>query len=190
MVSYLAAVLVAVSSLTTSAVSTGPDAVQWQADYGKALAATRQDDRPLLVVLDVPGDPKAAVETHQFEIDGEQGKLLEAYQLCHVDVSTKYGKKVAEAFRAKQFPFTAIIDKTGSIVLTKKAGQVSSDQWQETLAKYQKGEQTTKTHATSFYRGGSENSSVVSPSGCKSCQLQAARLAKQAEQEEKAEQQE
>lgn len=184
MVSSFAAVFVAVSSLAASAVSTGSDAVQWQADYGKALAATRQDDRPLLVVLDIPGDPKAEVETEHFEIEGKQGKLLEAYQLCHVDVSTKYGKKVAEAFRAKKFPFTAIIDKTGSVVLVKKSGQISSDQWQETLAKYQKGEQTTKTHATSFYRADSENRSVVSPSGCKSCQLRAARQAQQTKQEE------
>ena len=110
--------------------------------------------------------------------------MLEAYQLCHVDVSTKYGKKVAEAFRAKKFPFTVIIDKTGSVVLVKKSGQISSDQWQETLAKYQKGEQTTKTHATSFYRAGSENSSVVSPSDCKPCQLRAARQAQQSEQKE------
>ncbi len=178
MVSSFAAVVVAVS-----AVSSGAHTVQWQADYGKALAATRQDDRPLLVVLDIPGDPKAAVETEHFEIEGKQGKLLGAYQLCHVDVSTKYGKKVAEAFRAKQFPFTAIIDKTGSIVLVKKAGQISSDQWQETLAKYQKGEQTTKTHSTSFYRGGSATSKVESPSGCKSCQLKAAKQEEKAEKE-------
>ena len=179
MVSFFAAVVVAVS-----AVASGAHTVQWQADYGKALAATRQDDRPLLVVLDIPGDPKTAVETEHLEIEGKQGKLLGAYQLCHVDVSTKYGKKVAEAFRAKQFPFTAIIDKTGSVVLAKKSGQVSSDQWQETLAKYQKGEQTTKTRSTSFYRGGSANSSVVSPSDCKPCQLRAARQAQQSEQKE------
>lgn len=185
MISLFTATLIAVSSLAASAVSTGVDAVQWQADYAKALAATRQDDRPLLVVLDVPSDPKAAVEAEQFEIEGEQGKLLESYQLCHVDVSTKYGKKVADAFRAKQFPFTAIIDKTGSVVLLKKSGQISNDEWQETLAKYQKGEQTTKSHTT-FYRGGSEQSKTITPSGCTSCQLQAARLAKQAEQKKNA----
>ena len=187
MISTLTAALITFGSLTASAVSTGADAVQWQADYGKALAATRQDDRPLLVVLDVPSDPKSAVETEQFEFEGEQGKLLESYQLCHVDVSTKYGKKVADAFRAKQFPFTAIIDKTGSVVLLKKAGQISDDEWQETLAKYQKGEQSTKTYTTSFYRGGSDETKAITPSGCTSCQLKAARLAKQAEQEEKTE---
>ncbi len=188
MVSTLTAALIALSSLTASAVSTGADAVQWQADYGKALAATRQDDRPLLVVLDVPDDPKSAVETEQFEIEGEQGKLLESYQLCHVDVSTKYGKKVADAFRATKFPFTAIIDKTGSVVLLKKAGQISNDKWQETLAKYQKGEQSTKTYSTSFYRGGSEQSKTITPSGCTSCKLKAARLAREAEEKKQAEQ--
>jgi len=182
MVSFVTAVSIAVSALTANASSSGADAVQWQADYGKALAATRQDDRPLLVVLDVPGDPKEAIETEQFEIEGEQGKLLESYQLCHVDASTKYGKKVAKAFRAKVFPFTAIIDKTGSVVLLKKAGQISDDEWQETLAKYQTGEQSTKTFTTTFYRGGSESNKTITPSGCTSCQLRAARLAKEAEQ--------
>ena len=73
----------------------------------------------------MPGDPQEAVETEQLDTNGDQGELLGNYQLCHVDTSTEYGKKVAEAFRAKEFPFTAIIDKTGSIVLTKKEGQLS-----------------------------------------------------------------
>ncbi len=84
MISSLAAVVVAVS-----AVSSGAHTVQWQAHYGQALAATRQDDRPLLVVLDIPGDPKTAVETEHLEIEGKQGQLLGAYQLCHVVVSTE-----------------------------------------------------------------------------------------------------
>ena len=177
MISSLVALVVAVS-----AVSSGPQAGQWQTDYGKALAATRKDDRPLLVVLDIPSDPEAAVEAEQFELEGEQGKLLETYQLCHVDVSTKYGKKVAEAFRAKEFPFTAIIDKTGSVVLVKREGQIPDEEWQETLAKYQDGEQT-KAYTT-FYRGSTEISTAISTSGCKSCQLRAARLAEQAEKTE------
>jgi hypothetical protein len=181
MVSILTAALMALGTLTASAISTGSDTAEWQADYTKALAATRQDDRPLLVVLDVPSDPKAAAEAEQLEIEGEQGKLLESYQLCHVDASTKYGKIVADAFRAKKFPFTAIIDKTGSIVLLKKAGQVSNDEWQETLAKYQKGEKSSATYSTSFYRG---SSTAITPSGCTSCQLKAARLAENAKKAE------
>ena len=59
-------------------------------------------------------------------------------------MSTAYGKKVADAFKAKEFPFAAIIDKTGSVVLCKKAGKVSDEEWQETLATYQTGERTSK----------------------------------------------
>ena len=170
-----------VVSLFVSAVSaTGPK-VEWQSDYGKALAATRGDDRPLLVVLDVPGNKKTAVEEKQLEITGEQGKLLSSYQLCHVDASTKYGKKVAEVFKAEQLPFAAIIDKTGSVVLCKKTGQLSTDEWQDVLKTYEKGERAkpAKVH-TSAYRGGmfsgeGSSTSVVSPSYCPSCQLKAQR---------------
>jgi hypothetical protein len=174
MVNSLAAALVAVSALAASTVSTDSGSLQWQADYGKALAATRDQERPLLVVLDVPDDPKSALEAEQLKTKGKQGKLLSAYELCHVDVSTKYGKKVAEAFRAKDFPFTAIIDRTGSIVLAKQSGPISNDEWLETLAKYQEGERKSITFTTSFYRGGSSeiDTTVASPvSGCKSCQL-------------------
>ena len=171
MVSSLAAVVVAISSLAASSVS-GTTDLEWQSDYAKALEATRHNDRPLLVVLDVPGDPQEALETKQLDTKGEQSALLGAYQLCHVDVSTEYGKKVADAFRAKQFPFTAIIDKTGSVVLVKKAGQISSDEWEETLATYQSGVQSTKTYTT-LYRGGVESASTISNGGCKACQLKA-----------------
>ena len=81
--------------------------------------------------------------------DGEQAELLKSYRLCRVDVSTEYGKKVAEAFGATQFPHTAIIDKTGASVLFKKSGQIAGDQWQSTLTKFEKGVQPQ----TVYFRG-------------------------------------
>ncbi len=126
---------------------------KWQADYGKALAATRSDHRPLLIVLDVPSDPNLAVESEKLDAKGEQADLLGAYQRCHIDVSTEYGKKVAKLFGAKEFPFTAIIDKTGSVVLCKKTGQLTEEQWRHILDTYQKGEKKAPTLHTAFYRG-------------------------------------
>ncbi len=172
MVHSLVSLALIVSSFAASSVSRDTSAT-WQADYGKALEATRKDDRPLLVVLDVPGNPQSELETEQLESKGEQAELLDAYQLCHVDVSTSYGKKVADAFHATEFPFTAIIDKTGSIVLCKKAGKISDAEWQETLEKYQAGEKSSATNHTAFYRGSGDKTSVVSPSYCPSCQLKA-----------------
>ena len=166
MVSILATALVVVSSIAAA-----PNPTPWQADYGKALAATRSNDLPLLVVLDVPSDPESAVKSDQLEAKGEQSELLGAYQRCRIDASTAYGKKVAEVFGAKEFPFTAIIDKTSSVVLCKKTGQLDDSQWLETLATYQKGEKPTRY--TSFYRADSTSPDIVSPSYCPSCQLKA-----------------
>ena len=184
--------VLATVSMLLSAVAANTDSMQWEADYGKALAATRSDDRPLLVVLDVPAGPNTAAKTEQLDTQGEQSKLLGSYQLCHIDASTKYGQKVAEVFKAEKFPFAAVIDKTGSVVLTKQTGPLSDQQWQNMLTTYQSGERSTATsHTTSHttaYRGeiySSENSStgifggessgstITSPSYCPSCQLKA-----------------
>ncbi len=168
MVEFLAMTVIAISTFGVSA-----DAVDWQSDYGKALKASRADARPLLIVLDDPSDPQAAAAEDQLAAEGEQEELLSAYECCHVDVSTKYGKKVADAFKAEKFPFAAIIDKTGSFVLCKKTGKVSDAEWQETLATYQNGERT-KAIQTAFYRGGKGiDTSVNSPSYCPSCQRKA-----------------
>lgn len=117
---------------------TAPQSPQWEADYGKALAQTRADSRPLLIVID---NPKAENKALTPELLGADAGLLASYDLCRVDASTKYGKKVAEAFEAKAFPYVAIIDKTGSVILHSRAGAVSSDAWKATLNKYQAGEQ-------------------------------------------------
>lgn len=169
MVEFLAMTVIAFSSLGVST-----DSADWQSDYGKALEASRADSRPLLIVLDNPSDPSAAAAEDQLAAEGEQEELLSAYERCHVDVSTEYGKKVADAFKAKEFPFAAIIDKTGSVVLCKKTGKVSDKEWQDTLATYQDGERSTKAMQTSFFRGtGEVTSSVQSPSYCPSCQRKA-----------------
>ena len=69
--------VLSVAALVLSTIAATDKQVEWQADYGKALAATRADDRPLLVVLDVPNDPKSAVGREQLET--EQAQLLDAY---------------------------------------------------------------------------------------------------------------
>lgn len=147
MVSFLAAAVVAASFAVT------PAKADWQADYGKALAATRSDQRPLLVVLDIPSNPQASLDNGLLAVDGDQAKLLEAYELCHVDVSTEYGKRVAKAFGATQFPQTTIIDRTGAVVIFKKPGAMAPTEWSSTLAKFQAGERPVSQ--TAYYRGNS-----------------------------------
>ena len=61
------------------------------------------------------------------------------YQLCHVDVSTRYGKKVAEVFKVTSFPHTVITDKQGKKVIFEKSGQFSDAGWITTLSDYRHG---------------------------------------------------
>ncbi|MEM8863977.1 MAG: hypothetical protein AAGF31_00335 [Planctomycetota bacterium] len=134
------------ASMTTAFVAlaltaSAPQAPQWEADYGKALAQTRSDDRPLLIVLDNPGAEEQQLGS---EVLGEDHELLAAYDLCRVNVETEYGKKVADVFGAKSFPYVAIIDKTGSVILHSQAGDISADAWKTTLSKFKTGERAVR----------------------------------------------
>lgn len=172
MVHTLVAALVTIGAVSATPVSVETGGAKWESNYTKALAETRKNDRPLLVVLDKPGEPKEALKEEQLNVKGEQGELLESYELCHIDASTKHGKKVASAFHATEFPFTAIIDKNGEFILTKKTGQLSGKQWEQTLAKFQKGKKSAQSYS-SFYRGGVDTGISVGNTGCKACQLRA-----------------
>lgn len=178
MVSYLATATLAVSLLAST-----PQPLQWQADYGQALEATRAGDQPLLVVLDDPDAEQARLEPELLshgEISGAESDLLRPYHLCHVDVSTDYGKKVAKAFKAEDFPFTAIIDKTGSVIIFSKAGKLANEEWQDVLKKYREGDRpgaSTASQATTrvSYKISQDSSQastpdIQSPNYCPSCQ--------------------
>jgi hypothetical protein len=143
MISYLVTATLAVAVMAAT-----PKAPQWEHSYGIALVATRAGQDPLLVVLDNPNDNDARIEPAMLSEDdpnGDNSKLLAAYHLCHVDVTTKYGKKVATAFHATTFPFVAIIDKTGSVIIFKKAGQIELEEWKQTLIDHRTGERPTAT---------------------------------------------
>jgi hypothetical protein len=186
MVSYLAAATLAVSLLTST-----PQPLEWQDDYGKALAATRSGDQPLLVVLDKPASSDNRLDPTllgQGTIEGQDFELLRPYHLCHVDASTEYGKEVAKVFKADSFPYTAIIDKTGSVIIFSKAGQMAGNEWQQVLKTYQAGDRIAAAgvkHVSYKLTGDSTTSSTVAPSTttsakpyCAKCQAAAAAAAR------------
>jgi hypothetical protein len=152
MVSYLATATIAASLLAAT-----PEAPQWESDYGKALAATRADDRPLLVVLDYAQSPAQASEEANVQQVSRtshteavpEAELLSPYRLCKVDVSTDYGKRVAQAFGASSFPYTAIIDKTGSVIIYSNNGTLDAESWKATLTTYKSGDRTESLVMTS-----------------------------------------
>jgi hypothetical protein len=155
MINVLATATMAIGLLVSA-----PKAPQWEASYGKALKATRAGHDPLLVVLDKPNSKEARIEPALLSkntLGDEQTKLLSSYRLCHVDVSTEYGQKVAKAFNAKEFPHVAIIDKTGSMVIFKKSGKIKQAEWKEILTSHKAGERP-------------KASSLINRSSCPNCQ--------------------
>jgi hypothetical protein len=150
---------------------------EWESSYGKALESTKSEARPLLVVLDKPAsaDARFAPEMLTPSADAKQLELLQSYELCHVDVTTEYGQKVAEAFKAKAFPYVAVIDKTGSVILYQKAGQAGSDEWSRVLAAYKSGERSTSRVSYKPVNGSTvlfqqPGSYIMSTSNCPNCQ--------------------
>ena len=171
MVSYLATAILAVSVLAGT-----PQPVQWQADYGKALAETRAGDQPLLVVLDEPKSADASVEPAllgEGEAITPDAELLHRYHLCHVDASTPYGKKVAAVFAVKRLPHVAIIDKSGSVIIYSKSGRIANGEWRTALRSHQDGIRPLR-HISYKLSGEASDSSAppvyTNGSDCPNCQ--------------------
>src|SRR3954470_14467631 len=134
---------VATATLAIGLLAAAPKAPQWETSYGKALEETRSGQDPLLVVLDKPNSKSARLEPALLSEDkatGANSKLLKPYRLCHVDVTTEYGQKVAKVFNAKEFPHVAIINKWGARVFSKKAAKMHSAEWQKILTSHKTGE--------------------------------------------------
>jgi hypothetical protein len=173
MVSYFATAALVISTLAAN-----PQPIAWQADYDEALASTRAASQPLLVVLDDPDAEETRLHPGllgEDETAGQEFDLLRQYRLCHVDVTTEYGQKVAKAFKTNDFPYTAIIDKTGSVILYSKAGQMNDDEWKEVLTTYRAGNRggAIATSHTAYKIGADafpSSPSYRSPGYCPSCQ--------------------
>lgn len=114
----------------------------WHKSYGDALEATRAAGKPLLIVIDNPEETAqrlAQLDALVSLVAASGSNPLRNYVLCRVDVRTRYGKAVAEAFRTTTFPHTVVIDRTGSVKLFKKTGQFTASQWTGMLTRYQDG---------------------------------------------------
>ena len=126
--------------LTASAIGAEKKPKQkWLKNYGQALSQARKAGKPLLIVLDVPKEPRKRVEQVSLSRDKANEALLSPYVLCHVDVTTRYGKKVAAAFEVKSFPHTAVIDREGRSIIYSHSGSYTTKDWAHTLVTYRKG---------------------------------------------------
>ena len=104
----------------------------WDRDYGDALQAARQSQRPLVVILEDPSQPElrsgcqAKAEPH----------LLKAFEICRVDATTAYGKKLASLYGVKDLPYTVITDSHCRNILFRGAGHFSAETWNSILSSH------------------------------------------------------
>jgi hypothetical protein len=164
----------ATAALAIGALLAASDEPQWESSYGKALEASRAAEAPLLVVLDEPSSKDARLSPELLnatKAEGSDDALLEPYQLCHVDVTTKYGKKVAKAFHATTFPQVSIIDKTGKTVIFTKTGKIKPSEWKQLLTRYKSGDRSlAKAVSRRVYKPITGGSSDVIRPYCPNCQ--------------------
>ena len=95
--------LMAAMATASLAVSTTHD-LEWSDHYANAKVQAAAEHRPLLVVLEDSADPSGRFNENGLANDETQVELLQHYRLCRMDVKTDYGKRVAAAFGAKEFP--------------------------------------------------------------------------------------
>jgi hypothetical protein len=147
------ALFFAVMAIVGLAVPSKED-LHWSDHYANAKHAAAQVQRPLLVVLEDPADPKGRFDQQQLASNASQLDLMKKFELCRMDVNTPYGKRVAEALKATQFPYLAITDKSTSYITFRGAGAMTADEWQHTLEAKQNGERpvAAATEATSGQR--------------------------------------
>ena len=72
------------------------------------MQAAQSSVRPMVVVLENPENTDQRLDTDKLSEANRALLRSEQYELCRVNVNTTYGKLVAKAFGAKQFPYTAI----------------------------------------------------------------------------------
>jgi hypothetical protein len=152
----------------------GAPQLSWETHYGKAIESARRHSKPLVVVIENPAQPQQRLDETRLLEGAAAAEKLEGYELCRVDASTDYGKKVAQAFGARSFPYTAVSDERSKYLTYRKAGQLSSDEWASALASAHRSAAPAATQGVSVAPISSSPVFAVpsrTPAYCPSCQL-------------------
>ena len=132
----LTSVLVCIaSSVLTNANSTKTIELKWKKHYDSAKVEAQKSKRPLVVVIDKPDSKKEKIDETKLTNQDREKITKEKFELVRVDATTDYGKKVAAAFGATRFPYTAVTDDKSKRIVFRKQGQMSKNDWTLALAK-------------------------------------------------------
>lgn len=126
-----------VTCLAASVSSAAPDGkgLSWNQNYGKSKQIAQATKRPMLLVLEDSTKKNQRIDESTLTTKERTILSKDKFELCRVDVTTDYGKRVAKAFGAKVFPYTVVTDDVSKRIVFRKPGQMSNKDWTLALAK-------------------------------------------------------
>lgn len=155
-------VLAAASVVSNSDSTTNQAKVElnWKKHYDVAKRNAQANQRPLVVVLENPTSTNEKIDESKLCGLNRETISKNKFELVRVDVNTDYGKRVAAAFGATKFPYTAVTDERSIHIVYRKAGQMSDRDWRVALAKSTYGKDKITAHKPVLEYAGSANSSI------------------------------
>ncbi|MCS7014609.1 MAG: thioredoxin family protein [Gemmatales bacterium] len=129
---YKNSLWIALATLLASATGIGA----WELDYGKALQKSRQDGKPVLVVI---GRGKAGWQ--ELSAQGWSEANIEIvrnyFHAVYVDAEdAEYGEALAQQFHFRSLPALVISDRYARTQLVRQEGQLSEDQLSRLLRQH------------------------------------------------------
>lgn len=109
--------------------------LNWRKHYDLAKNVAQKKAHPLVVVLENPKLNSEKIDETKLCEKKRKQLTKDQFELVRVDVNTDYGKRVAAAFGAKQFPYTAVTNDRSTRIVFRKSGQMSEQDWTLALAK-------------------------------------------------------
>lgn len=144
--------LMATLAVAATLAGAAPVAASWTSDYAGALKAARTAKRPLVVVFENPNNPAQKLDQAVFAAGHPLDHATDRFELCRVDVTTKMGQRVAEAFGAANYPYTAITDRDVKVIVHRREGKPSARAWEQMLASVSGPPIPTRTSAPAVRR--------------------------------------
>jgi hypothetical protein len=107
--------------------------------YTQAWHAAADEHRPMLVVLNPPGDEVSAgsaIDVEALRQDAEISKVLGNYVVAEIDTGTEHGKKVHELFGSKALPRIVVIDANQKWQVYRTSERLENGALKNVLATY------------------------------------------------------
>ena len=110
-------------------------AITWKTHYGQAKRIAQAAKRPLLVVIEDSNQAENRINENTLDTTSREKLVHQDFELVRVDASTEYGKRVAQAFGVRRFPYTAVTDRASRRIVFRKSGPMSKSDWTVALAR-------------------------------------------------------